>query len=319
MKALQFAKTGDLNELQLVEVARPALRPGEVLVEIRAAGLNPSDVKNVLGRFPYTTLPRIPGRDFAGVVVEGTTSLLGREVWGTGKELGFTRDGSHAEYLALPAEGVALKPPGVSFAQAASCGVPYTTAWDALERCRVGAGSRVVILGANGAVGKAAVALARWRGAQVIGAVRRAEEQDVLERQGIPALKLDRADDFAGQVRGHFPGGADMVFDTTGFWVAASVAALAPFGRLAIIAAPADGLAQVPVLDLYRRGGEIVGVNSLLYDSRACARMLERIGGAFDAGQLPLPATPATCPLEEGLAAYHRVNDGDSRKQVLVP
>ena len=62
MKALQFAQTGSLDDLELVEVAKPALRAGEVLVELKAAGLNPSDVKNVLGRFPYTTVPRIAGR-----------------------------------------------------------------------------------------------------------------------------------------------------------------------------------------------------------------------------------------------------------------
>lgn len=70
MKALQFDRTGDLAALELVDMPDPLPAADEVRVEIRAAGLNPSDVKNVLGRFPYTTLPRVPGRDFAGVVVE---------------------------------------------------------------------------------------------------------------------------------------------------------------------------------------------------------------------------------------------------------
>ena len=82
MKALQFDKTGDLSALRYVEVPTPVAGADEVLVQIKAAGLNPSDVKNVLGRFPYTTLPRIPGRDFAGVVVEGPQALIGQEVWG---------------------------------------------------------------------------------------------------------------------------------------------------------------------------------------------------------------------------------------------
>ena len=71
MQALQFHQTGSLEHLALVDVAKPKPAEGEVLVQIKAAGLNPSDAKNVLGIFPYTTLPRIPGRDFAGVVVEG--------------------------------------------------------------------------------------------------------------------------------------------------------------------------------------------------------------------------------------------------------
>ncbi len=155
MKALQFLKTGDLSALQLAELPMPVPAAGEVLVQIKAAGLNPSDVKNVLGRFSYTTLPRVPGRDFAGVVVEGPQALLGQEVWGTGKELGFTGDGSHA------AKGVALKPTHLSFAQAASLGVPYTTAWDALERSLVKAETRLLVIGANGAVGSATIALAK--------------------------------------------------------------------------------------------------------------------------------------------------------------
>ncbi len=190
MKALQFLKTGDLSALQLAELPMPVPAAGEVLVQIKAAGLNPSDVKNVLGRFSYTTLPRVPGRDFAGVVVEGPQALLGQEVWGTGKELGFTGDGSHAQYLTLSAKGVALKPTHLSFAQAASLGVPYTTAWDALERSLVKAETRLLVIGANGAVGSATIALAKIRGAQVLAAVRRPEQARALQARGFEAIVL---------------------------------------------------------------------------------------------------------------------------------
>ena len=103
MKALRFGETGDLKHLELLECATPRPADGEVLVRIGAARVNKSDLSNVMGRLPYTTLPRIPGRDFAGVVIEGPAPLLGQEVWGTGKELGFTRDGSHAEFIVVPA------------------------------------------------------------------------------------------------------------------------------------------------------------------------------------------------------------------------
>ena len=185
MKALQFSATGDLTALGFVDVATPVPAADEVLVQIKAAGLNPSDVKNVLGRFPYTTVPRIPGRDFAGVVVQGPQALVGQEVWGTGRDLGFFADGSHAQYLTVSAKGVAHKPTHLSFAQAASLGVPYTTAWDALQRSAVGEGTRVLVIGANGAVGSAALALAKILGAQVLAAVRRPEQAEVLQAQGI--------------------------------------------------------------------------------------------------------------------------------------
>lgn len=319
MKALQFSRTGDLAALEYVELPIPVPAQGEVLVQIKAAGLNPSDVKNVLGRFPYTTMPRIPGRDFAGIVVDGPQELIGQEVWGTGKELGFVRNGSHAAYITLPVNGIALKPESLTFAQAASLGVPYTTAWDALQRSLVDGNTRLLVIGANGAVGSAALALAKVRGAQVLAAVRRPEQLTALRADGYDAILLDKAEDLAAQVKAVFPEGADVIFDTTGFWLPASVAALAPFGRIAIIAAPVDGHVQLPALALYRKGGSVVGINSLLYGVEACARMLEQFGKLFDDGTLPLPTGLLESPLGEGLQRYAQVNEGGADKVILIP
>lgn len=103
MKALRFNQTGSLSELRVTGVARPVPRHGEVLVKVQAAAINPSDVKNVLGKMSQTTFPRTPGRDFAGVIKQGPADLMGRPEFGTGGDLGFLRDGSHAEYLIVPA------------------------------------------------------------------------------------------------------------------------------------------------------------------------------------------------------------------------
>jgi NADPH:quinone reductase-like Zn-dependent oxidoreductase len=319
MKALQFSRTGDLAALEVVELPTPVPAEGEVLVQIKAAGLNPSDVKNVLGRFPYTTVPRVPGRDFAGVVVEGPKELVGQEVWGTGNQIGFSRNGSHAGYITLSAKGVAIKPKSLSFVQAASLGVPYTTAWDALERSQVDGNTRLLVIGANGAVGSAAIALAKVRGAQVLAAVRRPEQVEALQAQGFQAILLGKAEELAAQVNAVFTGGADVIFDTTGFWLPASVQALAPFGRIAIIAAPVDGHVQLPALALYRKGGSVVGINSLLYGVEACARMLEQFGKLFDDGTLPLPTGLIESPIEDGPARYTEVNQGGADKVILLP
>lgn len=319
MKALQFSKTGDLAALSVVEVPTPISGPDEVLVQVKAAGLNPSDVKNVLGRFPYTTLPRIPGRDFAGVVVEGPPALVGQEVWGTGRELGFFRDGSHAAYLSLPVGGVALKPKQLSFVQAASLGVPYTTAWDALQRSGVGAGTRLLVIGANGAVGTAAIALAKVLGAKVLAAVRRSEQARVLREQGTEVIVLDQPEALGPQVNAVFSGGAEVVFDTTGHWAPAAVSALSVFGRLAIIAAPLDGHVQLPALALYRKGGTLIGINSLLYSCAECAQMLNQFGQYFDQGLLSLPTGIKEAALSDGLVSYAQVNASACAKVVLIP
>ncbi|MBV4487581.1 zinc-binding alcohol dehydrogenase family protein [Pseudomonas sp. SWRI153] len=318
MKALQFDQTGDLSSLRFVDVPTPMPGADDVLVQIKAAGLNPSDVKNVLGRFPYTTLPRVPGRDFAGVVVDGPQALIGQEVWGTGRELGFFADGAHAQFVKVPASGVAHKPTHLSFAQAASLGVPYTTAWDALERSLVNADTRLLVIG-GGAVATAALALAKVRGAQLLAAARRPEQVADLQAQGYQAIQLEKPEELGAQVNAIYRGGADVIFDTTGFWLPASVAALATFGRIAIIAAPVDGHVQLPALALYRKGGSVVGINSLLYGVEACAAMLEQFGRFFDEGRLPLPQGLVQVPLAEGLARYEEVNRGGGDKIILIP
>jgi NADPH:quinone reductase-like Zn-dependent oxidoreductase len=318
MQALVFEKKGDLSSLGARDVPAPEPDPGEVVVVVHAAGLNPSDVKNVEGAFAYTTVPRIPGRDFSGIVVKGPAALLGAAVWGTGKEIGFTRDGAHAEYVALPRAGVARKPEVLSFEQAAAVGVPYTTAWSALERCAVVAGTRVVVVGALGAVGRAAVDLAFWRGANVVGAVRRHEHRAAMETRGFGSIHVVNPAALPDLVHDVFHGGADVIFDTTGAYLEHAIAALAPEGRIAVIAPPAGGHIPLPVVELYRRGGVIVGVNSLLYDSVACAKVLERIGAGFEQGRLTVPDAFTVRPFEEALSVYREVKAGSVGKQVFV-
>jgi NADPH:quinone reductase-like Zn-dependent oxidoreductase len=319
VKALRFDRTGSLDALQIADVPVPVPCENEVLVRVRAAGMNPSDVKNVLGRFRDTTLPRIPGRDFAGVVEKGPEEWVGREVWGTGAELGFAHDGTHAEYATLPAAGLALKPSSLSFPLAASCGVPYTTAWTALRRGGlVVADRRLVVIGV-GAVGSAAIALAGVLGTtRIVAAAREADVTESLRASGIPIILLSDAKAFASEVRTHFESGADLIFDTTGYWVDAAVGAIAEFGRIATIAAPANGHVNLPLLDLYRAGGVLVGVNSLLYDAEACAEMLEPISDAFDNGDISQPNPVKEVSLDEGPAVYRAIDAGSTEKVVFV-
>jgi len=316
LKALRFAKTGDLKYLELAQCPKPHPAAGEVLVQLKAAGLNQSDISNVLGKHPYTTLPRTPGRDFAGVVIEGPQGLLGKAVWGTGNQFGFTRDGSHAEYLTAPAQAVALKPESLSFVQAASCGVPYTTAWSALERCSVKEGTRLLVIGAAGAVGSAALALARARGAEVVGAVRRGEQADSLKTRGFDAIVLSGEKTLAEAAKAHFANGAEVVFDTTGAWLPESISATAQYGRIAVIVAPADGRVTLPMRDLYRRGASIVGINTMLLTGEQCALTLAEMGKAFNAGKLAAPASPQERPLDSGTEIY--VEQSRARRGKIV-
>jgi NADPH:quinone reductase-like Zn-dependent oxidoreductase len=316
VKALRFDRFGSLGALAVADTPRPVPGPDEVCVRVEAAALNPSDVKNVLGRFAYTTLPRTPGRDFAGVVVDGPAELIGREVWGSGRELGFTRDGSHAEYLTLPAAAAAAKPANLSFAEAACAGTPYLTALEALDRTGVREGTRLVVIG-QGAVGRAALALGAGYGAAVVAAVRRDDHAATLRGDGVATALLGPG--FADSIHDHFGDCADVVFDTTGAWLPDAVRALAPAGRVAVIAAPSDGHVHVPVLDLYRRGGSIIGVNSLLHDTVATARSLGILRAAFETGVIGKPDAIVHRDLADAVAAYHDLDAGARDKFALIP
>src|ERR1043165_6692072 len=152
------AKAADAASLAPV-IEKRALTPGpgDVVVEIKAAGVNPSDVKAATGLMPYAVFPRTPGRDFAGVVVDGPAEWLGREVFGTSGDLGIRRDGTHASHLVVERGALVAKPANVSMDEAAGIGVPFVTALEGFRRAGVPRpGETVLIMGINGKVGQAA-------------------------------------------------------------------------------------------------------------------------------------------------------------------
>ncbi len=152
--------------------------------------MNPSDVKNIQGAMKnITTLPRIPGRDFAGIIIAGAQDWIGREVWGTGGDLGLTRDGTHAEFLLLPIAAVRPKPRTLSMEQAASVGVTYVTAWlCVMEAAQAQAGETLLVIGATGGVGSAAAQIAQWKGLRVLGTVRRDSDRDSVQQSGVDVV-----------------------------------------------------------------------------------------------------------------------------------
>src|SRR5215211_6489448 len=174
------AKAADAASLTPV-IEEHALSRGEneLLIELKAAAVNPSDVKAATGLMPYAVFPRTPGRDYAGVVIDGPTGWVGREVFGSSGDLGIRRDGTHATHLAVEAEAVVDKPRTISWEEAAGIGVPFVTAMEGLRRAGLPKPDEtVLVMGVNGKVGQAATQIATWPGARVIGVVRRAESYE---------------------------------------------------------------------------------------------------------------------------------------------
>lgn len=317
MKALQFTGKGNLDSLRYTDVADPLPAAGEVLVKVRAAALNPSDVKNVQGSYAATTVPRISGRDFAGVVEQGPVEWLGKSVFGCALGSCLTRDGAHAERLVVPVDTLLEKPEGLGFEQAATLGVPFITAWDALRRAQAKTGDKALVLG-GGSVARAARSLLRWQGIESLMAVRNAAQRAELEASGSTCIDSSAADRLPAQVQAHFGQLADFAFDTTGHLLAPAVRSLANHGRLAVIAAPPSGQADFPLLDFYRRGLTLIGVISLLHDNRAGRDLLTELLPGLASGALQ-PDTPRILPLSAGVAAYRALAAGDATKVVFVP
>jgi NADPH:quinone reductase-like Zn-dependent oxidoreductase len=218
MRALRFGKTGSLNELLLQDIPIPIVGAGEVLVQIKAAAINPSDIKNVLGAMHGTTLPRTPGRDFSGIVVRGPNALLGKSVFGSGGNLGIGRDGSHAEFMAVPESAALPMPGGFTFEQSAAIGVAYMTAWAALVKvAQLQPGENVLIVGTTGAVGSAAARIAHRRGARVLGTVRKVT--DIVNTQQLPVdvwINLETNELSKGAREATEGRGANVIFDLVG-------------------------------------------------------------------------------------------------------
>lgn len=149
--ALRFSEKGPFNTvLKVASVPVPEFPSSHSLIQVRASAINLSDVGNVEGRFEATTLPRTPGRDFAGTVVKGPHETIGKNVWGTGGRNGVDRDGSHAEYLVIPSDCVEEMPTNLSFAQAAACGVAFLTAAAMVDKAKPTKGDFVLVLGRCG-------------------------------------------------------------------------------------------------------------------------------------------------------------------------
>ncbi|HLV68553.1 MAG TPA: zinc-binding alcohol dehydrogenase family protein [Polyangiaceae bacterium] len=322
MRALLIDRHAPHTELALREVPTPALPAGHVRVEVLAAAVNPSDVASAEGRFAYARLPRVLGRDFAGRVIEGPAEWLGAEVWGTGGDLGITRDGAHAEQVVLPMESVSRRPAKLSVEGAAAAGVPFTTAWLSLVECgRLAEGEWVVIAGAAGAVGLAAIELAGARGARVVALVRDDEEAARLDRTKVAAVATSERGDVVAVTRSATDDrGADLALNGVGAVVFQPLFdALRDGGRMVVFSAAAGREAPLDLFTLYRRRLELIGVNTGVLTAADGARILTELVPLFERGAIAPHPSLELHPLSAASTAYARVASGAPAKLVLVP
>lgn len=321
MKAARFARFGKPDVLAVEDVRDPVAGEHEAVVRVVAASVNPSDVKNVQGLMEQTTLPRTPGRDFAGIVEAGPSGWVGAAVWGTGGDVGFTRDGSHAGRLVVPAASLRRKPEALDFEQAASVGVNFMAAWRGLvTACGLKAGETAVILGATGGVGNAGVQIARRIGADVLGVDRRAPGPEAaITRMGRAIVAEGEA--IAPAVRAATGGrGADVVLDTVGgVMFRHALDCLAVGGRLAEMSVTGAREVTFNLADFYHNESRLCGIDTLKLDLAASAEVLEALRPGFENGDYRPAAITRRFPLKDVVGAYQAVAAGEKGRVVVLP
>lgn len=325
MKAVRVtAPSANVNSLDLdiENQPKPDVGADECLVQIDSAGVNPSDVKAVLGAMPHAVWPRTPGREYAGVVLEGPAELVGKEVWGCGGELGIRRSGSHGRYLVVPTSGVRAKPVSLTMEEAGSIGVPFITGFEGLRRAGgVRKGDVVLVFGANGKVGQATIQLATMAGAKVFGVER--TRQPYLGHASGEVTMIDASSQTIDEVvreltDGH---GADIVYNTVGSpYFEQANKALAKRGTQIFIST-IDRAVPFDIFSFYRGQHTYVGIDTLALDSVDGAQTLDQLLPAFESGALkPFPIDrESVFSLDDAALAYQAVLRGSTNRVLLKP
>lgn len=286
-----------------------------------AAGVNPSDVKASLGHMPHAIWPRIPGRDFAGIVREGPDNMIGMEIWGGGGELGITQNGRpSAKWLVLDQKAVRAKPSNMTMEEAGSVGVPFITAFEGLrEAGGVQPTDVVLVCGGNGKVGQAVIQLATMAGATVLAVE---HTPPLMGHTNGPVEMFDQSSqDVAQLVRERTGGhGADIVFNTVGSpYFEMANKALAKQGRR-ISSRPLN--VRCPLTSSPLRGRhKFIGIDTLALSSVDGARIFDKLKPKFEAGLLkPFPINPDTCyGFDDAARAFASVLRGTPDRVLLRP
>lgn len=303
MKAITYSSYGGPEVLTLSELEDPKVGPGEILVDVRAAGVNPVDWKVLSGGLDplmTTIFPVIPGWDVAGVVTAVGLDVpefsVGDEVMAYARK-DWVQAGSFAEKMMVPVRAAARKPDSLSFAQAGALPLAGLTAYQSLHRLGLTAGQTVLVHGANGGVGSFAVQIAAAAGARVIGT---ASERSHERIRGLGAEPVTYGDGLEERVRAMAPGGADLVVDYVGGVLEQTLAVLAPGGRHASIAD--DSVAEA--------GGAYLWVRPDAGDLAALAELVE-------AGSLRVDVE-RTFDLADAADAFRASMEGHTSGKIVV-
>jgi len=320
LKAIRIHEFGGTEVLKLEETPAPSPGPGQVLVAASAAGVNPVDTYIRSGTYTFQPpLPYTPGMDGAGAIEavgEGVTKLaVGDRVYFAG-----TLTGSYAE-KALCGEGQAYKlPEAISFEEGAALGVPYATAYRALfDRAGARPGESVLVHGASGAVGLAAVQFARAAGMRVFGTAGTSEGKDLVERHGAHVVfdhhDPGHLDDTVKRTGGR---GVDVIIEMlANVNLDQDTTALAKFGRIVVVGS--RGRIEINPRELMTRDADIRGMTLMNLTQPERDSIHAAIFAGLESGVLR-PEISQKLPLADAAQAHHNVIESSTLgKIVLIP
>lgn len=326
MRAVRIAEPGGPGVLRLDEAPDPQPAPDELLVEVRATGVNRADLLQRRGGYPAPPgAPEdVPGLEFAGEVVEAGPAVRGFQPGD--RVMGLLGGGGYAERVATPAELALPVPRPLSWVEAAAVPEVFITAWDALFRQGdFSAGHRVLVHSAGGGVGTAALQVAAAGGASTVFATASAPKLDGLSARGLPLdVPVDRhAEDFAEVVEVETAGrGVDVILDTVGadYWTR-NVASLAERGRLVLVGLLGGSTVEADLGALLRKRARVVGTvlrsRSRSEKARLTAAVRDRLLPLFEDGRL-WPVVDRTFPLAEAAEAHRHMGANENLGKIVL-
>ncbi len=322
MRAIRFHSLGGPEVLRLEDAPEPDLKPGHVLVDVRAIGLNYADTMFTKGHyFVQPKFPAIPGMEAAGfvsAVAEDVTDVrIGDRVMALGAS-------ACAERMSVAAKSVFPIPDGLSFETAAALPVQGLTAYHLLTLMgRLQKGEKVLVHAAAGGVGTLAVQLAKRLGASfVIGTVGSPQKMDLVRSLGADLVVNYRQDDFATRVRTEVKQGVDIVLEMLGGSDSykRSLSCLAPFGRMVVFgAASGERRGTVEPIGLMHKNLSVIGyyMTPLLERRDLCAPPLADLADAVQKGDVRV-IIGKTYPLEETARAHEDLAGRTSTGKLVV-
>ncbi|HZN79431.1 MAG TPA: NADPH:quinone oxidoreductase family protein [Mycobacterium sp.] len=318
MRAAVCPAYGPPDVVRIEEQPSPAIESGHVRVKVGAAAVNFPDVLLIANEYQISVPPPfVPGSEFAGAIVEtgqGAVGFaVGDRVTGTGLF------GAFAEEVAVPAAGLSRIPDGVDDRTAAAFGVAYRTAYHTLRSmARVQEGDELVVLGAGGGVGLAAVQLGVQLGASVTAVASSAEKLDVAAGYGAKHVINHKAADVRAALKEAVPGGADVVVDPVGGELSEpALRSLGRGGRFVTVGFASGVIPRIPLNLVLVKGIHVLGFQFQDVPPDEFARNDNELRELLVSGRV-LPHVCAVYPLAETAAALRHVADGRAIGKVLI-